>query len=141
RRGLRGLRVTAPPTPQNVRFVAHTRRKGVTVTEESKSFSRRTVVKGAAWSVPVIAAAVAMPLASASTINQNLDVTVSGSCTGQYDINDLQTLLGGVSLVGLPVGFGLSQLVDVVKAALAAININDGAKRGFNVSVAGDVLP
>ncbi|MFJ2551566.1 hypothetical protein [Microbacterium sp. NPDC087591] len=30
-------------------------------------FSRRTVVKGAAWSVPVIAAAVATPLAAAST--------------------------------------------------------------------------
>ncbi|MEV4669471.1 hypothetical protein [Microbacterium sp. LWO12-1.2] len=29
--------------------------------------SRRTVVKGAAWSVPVVAAAVAIPLAAAST--------------------------------------------------------------------------
>lgn len=29
--------------------------------------SRRTVVKGAAWSVPVVAAAVAVPLAAAST--------------------------------------------------------------------------
>lgn len=29
--------------------------------------SRRTVVKGAAWSVPVVAAAVALPLAAAST--------------------------------------------------------------------------
>ncbi|KJQ55071.1 hypothetical protein [Microbacterium sp. SA39] len=39
------------------------------MTEEintSKGFSRRTVVKGAAWSVPVIAAAVATPLAAAS---------------------------------------------------------------------------
>jgi len=39
------------------------------VTEEiqkNSGFSRRTVVKGAAWSVPVIAAAVATPLAAAS---------------------------------------------------------------------------
>ncbi|WP_307367708.1 hypothetical protein [Microbacterium sp. W4I4] len=113
------------------------------MTEENKGLSRRTVVKGAAWSVPVIAAAVAMPLASASNINQALDVTVTGSCTGQYDIADLQTLLAGVSLAGLPIGFGASQLVDVVKAALAAlpVPILDGAKRGFNISVAGDVLP
>lgn len=33
---------------------------------QSRQFDRRTVVKGAAWSVPAIAAAVAMPLASAS---------------------------------------------------------------------------
>ncbi|MGV2982226.1 hypothetical protein ACNPNP_00860 [Microbacterium sp. AGC85] len=36
------------------------------MTEENKGLSRRTVVKGAAWSVPVIAAAVATPLAAAS---------------------------------------------------------------------------
>jgi hypothetical protein len=39
------------------------------VTEEiqkKSGFSRRTVIKGAAWSVPVIAAAVATPLAAAS---------------------------------------------------------------------------
>lgn len=33
----------------------------------SDGLSRRTVVKGAAWSVPVVAAAVAVPLAAAST--------------------------------------------------------------------------
>lgn len=40
----------------------------------STPISRRTIVKGAAWSLPVIAAAVAMPLASASTPNE------SGAC-------------------------------------------------------------
>jgi len=112
------------------------------VTEESKVFSRRTVVKGAAWSVPVIAAAVATPLASASNVNQALDVTVTGSCTGQYDIADLRTLLGSVNL-GLAgtLGLTLTNLVDLVKAALAALGINDGATRGFNISVAGDTLP
>lgn len=34
--------------------------------QKNKGVSRRTVVKGAAWSVPVIAAAVATPLAAAS---------------------------------------------------------------------------
>lgn len=43
-------------------------RENTHVTEENKNkgLTRRTVVKGAAWSVPVIAAAVATPLAAAS---------------------------------------------------------------------------
>jgi len=51
------------------------------MTEENKGLSRRTVVKGAAWSVPVIAAAVATPLAAAST---TLDLTITGNCAGQF---------------------------------------------------------
>lgn len=35
---------------------------------------RRTVVKGAAWSVPVLAAAVATPLAAATTVNWNAGI-------------------------------------------------------------------
>ncbi|WEK62319.1 MAG: hypothetical protein P0Y60_06070 [Candidatus Microbacterium colombiense] len=47
--------------------------------QKEKGFSRRTVVKGAAWSIPVIAAAVATPLAAAS----NVDVgafALQGTC-------------------------------------------------------------
>ncbi|MBG6083953.1 hypothetical protein [Zhihengliuella flava] len=46
---------------------------------------RRTLTKGAAWSVPVIAAAVSAPAAAASTVQQ-FDVTVSASCTGGIDL-------------------------------------------------------
>lgn len=42
-------------------------KRELAVTEQG-GLSRRTVVKGAAWSVPVIAAAVATPLAAASTL-------------------------------------------------------------------------
>lgn len=52
------------------------------MTEEntnSKGFSRRTVVKGAAWSVPVIAAAVATPLAAASVTDVGA-FSVDGDC-------------------------------------------------------------
>jgi hypothetical protein len=45
---------------------------------EGRSFKRRTVVKAAAWSVPVIAAAVATPLAAASGGPWN--VRISGDC-------------------------------------------------------------
>ncbi|GAB3630725.1 hypothetical protein GCM10027421_00780 [Microbacterium shaanxiense] len=58
------------------------------MTEEiqTKGISRRTVVKGAAWSVPVIAAAVATPLASASTA---LDLTIVGNCSGSFNASGL----------------------------------------------------
>ncbi|QYM63045.1 hypothetical protein [Microbacterium sp. Se5.02b] len=36
------------------------------MTQDNRGISRRTVIRGAAWSVPVIAAAVAMPMAAAS---------------------------------------------------------------------------
>ncbi|MFJ2550872.1 hypothetical protein [Microbacterium sp. NPDC087591] len=47
--------------------------------QKEKGFSRRTVVKGAAWSVPVIAAAVATPLAAASTADVGA-FTTAGTC-------------------------------------------------------------
>lgn len=45
----------------------------------STRINRRTVVKGAAWSVPVIAAAIAAPAASASTASTDLAVAFGGS--------------------------------------------------------------
>lgn len=51
------------------------------MTEEiqNKGLSRRTVVKGAAWSVPVIAAAVATPLAAASLADVGA-FALAGTC-------------------------------------------------------------
>lgn len=45
----------------------------------STPINRRTVVKGAAWSVPVIAAAIAAPAASASTLSTDLAVAFGGT--------------------------------------------------------------
>lgn len=56
---------------------------GSFVTEEvqnNQGISRRTIMKGAAWSVPVIAAAVATPMAAAS--GDAGDFQVNGSCGG-----------------------------------------------------------
>ncbi|KJQ55072.1 hypothetical protein [Microbacterium sp. SA39] len=47
--------------------------------QKNNGFSRRTVVKGAAWSVPVIAAAVATPLAAASIVDVGA-FALRGSC-------------------------------------------------------------
>lgn len=49
-------------------------------TQKNKGLSRRAVVKGAAWSVPVIAAAVATPLAAASGIVDVGAFALRGSC-------------------------------------------------------------
>jgi hypothetical protein len=47
----------------------------------ASGLSRRTVVKGAAWSVPAIALAVAAPAASASVVDVNVgDFSVDGTC-------------------------------------------------------------
>ena len=46
---------------------------------KSKELSRRTLVKGAAWSVPIIAAAVATPLAAASVVDVGA-FALRGSC-------------------------------------------------------------
>ena len=42
--------------------------------QDNRGISRRTLVKGAAWSVPVIAAAVALPMAAASGSNTSNDL-------------------------------------------------------------------
>ncbi|WP_446664186.1 hypothetical protein [Flexivirga sp. B27] len=48
---------------------------------EKSAVSRRTVAKGAAWSLPVIATAAAAPAASASTAQAG-DVVISHACGG-----------------------------------------------------------
>ncbi|MCK2026506.1 hypothetical protein [Microbacterium sufflavum] len=48
--------------------------------QKNKGVSRRTIVKGAAWSVPVIAAAVATPLAAASGTTDIGAFALNGSC-------------------------------------------------------------
>lgn len=103
----------------------HTRER-VIVTEEIKGISRRTVVKGAAWSVPVIAAAVATPLASASVAPFN--ATVTAFCDNDYDISVLQGIVG-------------SGLVGVVQGALGVLGLTPGATRGFTVTATTGTIP
>jgi hypothetical protein len=72
-------------------------------THDAGGVRRRTLVKGAAWSVPVIAVAVATPLAAASEARQ-LSFT-----NGPYQINacaDLAPMRIVVSSGGVPVGAG-----------------------------------
>ena len=50
------------------------------MTIENTNVSRRTLVKGAAWSLPVVAVAAATPLAAASTVTNVGDFSIDGSC-------------------------------------------------------------
>ncbi|MGO4680646.1 hypothetical protein [Microbacterium sp. 2MCAF23] len=60
-------------------------------TEARSTLSRRTVIKGAAWSIPVIAAVTAVPLAAASTNGAADDVVTCGSAAavdnGSYTVD------------------------------------------------------
>lgn len=51
---------------------------------QGNGVSRRTLVKGAAWSIPVIAAAVAVPMAAASTPVQQTECITNANATFSY---------------------------------------------------------
>ena len=70
--------------------------------QKNSGFTRRTVVKGAAWSVPVIAAAVATPLAAASTVDVGA-FALDGSCGVLGVLGPGFTLTAGPT-TPLPVG-------------------------------------
>lgn len=87
--------------------------------------SRRTVVKGAAWSLPVLAVAVAAPAATASVA---FDVQVTGNCQNDYDLSVLQ-------------GLGLGILLPAVQTALGALGLTPGASRSFTISADEGTIP
>ncbi|MFF1831729.1 hypothetical protein [Paenarthrobacter sp. NPDC058040] len=108
----------------------------------SKPHSRRAVVKGAAWSVPVIAAAVAAPAAVASVNNAALAVT--GNQTGLLTLNLLDGggTLTATALTTVPTQLTLTNgagainqtaTITVTVARPAGINIPVGRARGFGV--------
>jgi hypothetical protein len=88
--------------------------------ELSNGLSRRTMVKGAAWSVPVLATAIAAPMAAASTL-PTWNGRVTGFCSGQYDLSVLRGIVGNT-------------LVGTVQAALGLLGIQPNAQRGFTIA-------
>lgn len=106
----------------------------------SNSASRRAVVKGAAWSVPVIAAAVAAPAASASTselgalaLNGTCGVlgvigpgfTLTASATAPIPAGTVITISGsGVANIG----------VFSVTGGLATVNVLSGTSRQITLT-------
>jgi hypothetical protein len=93
----------------------------------NEGISRRTIVKGAAWSIPVMAAAVAAP-AAVATGGPNWDVTVTGSCLNDYQDSALAALIPG----------GLTQ---TVRAALALVGLTRPASRTFTITATDGTVP
>ncbi|SDH63346.1 hypothetical protein [Microbacterium pygmaeum] len=109
----------------------------------SKTFSRRSVMKTAAWSVPVIAATAAMPLAAASVSNANLTWTgITGSLLS-LRVLDSATVVTAALAPTLPTQLTLtngagaianqSASVSIVVDRPGGINITVGRARGFGV--------
>lgn len=92
-----------------------------------RTIDRRTVVKGAAWSVPAIAAAVAMPLAAASGETKDVDVRLSFTNAVDTSVSDIGHklvdgiigALGALNPGGIP-GIAFSAALGVLKTGLNA---------------------
>ncbi|QNA91220.1 MULTISPECIES: hypothetical protein [unclassified Microbacterium] len=108
------------------------------MTDEQPSagrFSRRTIVKGAAWSVPIIAAAVATPLAAASTDVEVGAFALRGTCGTLGLLGPGFTLTAGTA--PLPVGTTLlingSGVANVgvfgVSGGTASVSVLSGTSR------------
>lgn len=85
---------------------------------DQSQVSRRTVAKGAAWSVPAVAVAAAAPSLAASPDDEpNLSTSIQGEGSGRVSANELQieasTIInsGGVAAEGLVVTFDSSDVV------------------------------
>jgi hypothetical protein len=93
----------------------------------NEGISRRTIVKGAAWSIPVMAAAVAAP-AAVATGGPTWDVTVAGSCLNDYKDTALAALIPGA-------------LTQTVRAALALVGLTRPASRTFTITATAGTVP
>lgn len=108
----------------------------------SKPRTRRAVVKGAAWSVPVIAAAVAAPAAVASVNNASFAFTASQTGLLTLNLLDGGGTLTATALTTVPTEVTLTNgagainqtaTITVTVGRPAGINIPVGRARGFGV--------
>jgi len=93
----------------------------------NEGISRRTIVKGAAWSIPVMAAAVAAP-AAVATGGPAWDVTVTGNCLNDYEDSALNSLV-------------TPSLRNTVRAALALLGFTRPAERSFTITATEGTVP
>ncbi len=118
---------------------------------EIKNVERRTVLKGAAWSVPVIAVAAATPLAAASV--NNASIAWNGSTTALLGLHvlDTATVITANALVTVPTQYTVTNgagaltgaaTVTITVGQPSGINLTLGRARGFGVySVDGVTTP
>ena len=109
-------------------------------TQPTRGLSRRTLVKGAAWSVPVIAVAAATPLAAASTATNVGNFALNGTCGVLGVLGPGFTLTAGSA--PLPVGTiinitgsGIANIgVFSVTGGTATVNVLSGTARQITLT-------
>lgn len=101
---------------------------------QPRTIDRRTVVKGAAWSVPAIAAAVAMPLAAASDLKASL--AISDGCFQVAGVG----LLPGFRVTNSGTDAYTKSITIVETIDLSAIKLDLGSNNGILSSTARSVL-
>lgn len=110
---------------------------------KKKDLSRRTMVKGAAWSVPVLATAVAVPAVSASVNNSSLSWTSSITGLLTLTLLDGGGTLSAQALTTTPTEFTLTNgtgpidetaTVTIAVGRPSGLNIPVGRARGFGVA-------
>ena len=105
----------------------------------TRTVRRRTVLKGAAWSVPVVAAAVATPLASASTSNPGcgcLHLGSLGAFTAQaVTLLNFGTVTGSMvfNLDSSACGTGFFKPAYTILGIGGSISFSDGSSDNFTV--------
>lgn len=112
------------------------------MSETKNAVERRTVLKGAAWSVPVIAAAAAAPFAAASVTNASVAWTASSTSLIQLRLLDTQNVLTAQVLTTVPTEFTITNgagaisgtpIVSIDVARPGGINLPVGRARGFGI--------
>jgi hypothetical protein len=119
---------------------------------ESREMSRRSLVKGAAWALPVIAVVAAAPMASASTVDVGA-FTVNGSCgllgtvnpgfsvtagpTTALPAGTIITITGsGVANIGVFSVFGGTASVTVLSDTSREVTLTSALPAGATLSLA-----
>lgn len=100
-----------------------------------KGPSRRTVIKAAAWSVPVIAATAALPGAAASVDNASLAWTASNTGLLALNVLDSATVITAQALVTVPTVLTLDNGLGAISGESASVQITVGTPGGINLSL------
>jgi len=108
------------------------------MTIENTNVSRRTLVKGAAWSLPVVAVAAATPLAAASTTANGVAWTDSSTSLLALRVLDSASVITATALVTVPTEFSITTGTatagfSALAAQDATVSINVGRPAGINI--------
>ncbi|MFD5224639.1 hypothetical protein ACFWHT_03370 [Microbacterium sp. NPDC058342] len=105
------------------------------MTIKDTELSRRTLVKGAAWSMPVIAVAAATPMAAASTTNASLAWTSTDSGLLGLELLDEGGVLTASAVVTVPDEYTITNGPGAITSETATVTIAVGVPSGVSVAL------